>query len=90
MNRPMKYAVRHERPKTSMQLANDTIDRLGVPDYDAAFFTTVFTFVRDEEMAGRDTYPLWLRYRSDESADLATAAYLEGIASTRKMARLAL
>lgn len=79
-----------EHPPTTVELAARTCRRLGLDTGDSRFFTTVFGFVREEELAGRDTYQLWQQYRRDKHADLATAAYLEAVASTRKMARAAL
>lgn len=83
-------AIRPVPPETTVELATRVCRRLGLDTGDSRFFTTVFEFVREEELAGRDTYPLWQQYRRDEHADLATSAYLEAVASTRKMARAAL
>lgn len=77
-------------PLTTLELAARVCRRLGLDTEDTRFFTTVFEFVREEELAARDTYALWVQYRRDDHADLATVAYLEAVASTRKMARAVL
>lgn len=93
MIRQRKYDLLNRRSEPQLstpELAARVCRRLGLDTGDSRFFTTVFEFVREEELAGRDTYPLWQQYRRDEHSDLATAAYLEGIASTRKMPRASL
>lgn len=75
-------------PDREAQLrAEATCRRLDLSGSDAAFFMTVFQFARDEELSGNDTYRLWRKYVEDPAADLAVAAYLEGIGSTRKKMR---
>lgn len=91
MSHVMKYGPRRPASVASTeQLAEATCRRLRLNGGDAAFFATVFGYVREEELAGRDTYALWSQYRRDKHSDLATAAYLEALASTRKMGRPAL
>ena len=58
--------------------------RMGLDGDDFALFMRIFDTIRDAETRGLDTYSLWRTYLSDDDASVATAAYLEGIASTRK------
>ena len=72
---------------TTEELARRAFHTFRVPREEWNFFRTVFEFVREEELAGRDTYALWQHYRADVHADLATVAYLAALASTRKPER---
>jgi len=68
----------------SLDLAATVCRKLRLQGNDRAFYMTIFCHVRDAEMDGHDTYPLWRQYCGDRSADLAVSAYLTAIASTRR------
>lgn len=50
---------------------------------DMATFMNLFDRFRFVTLRGDDTYPLWRTMLNDPDGALATAAYLEGVASTR-------
>lgn len=82
-----KQASAAELEQRAQLNAQAACRRLGLNETDGAFFLTVFDYVRQAELSGEDTESLWRSYRRDRAADLAVAAYVEGIASTRQFPR---
>lgn len=64
-----------------------TCQRLGLNGGDKSLFMAVFNKVREAEVKGVDLWPLWHQYMSSgecDTTDIAIAAYIEAVASTRK------
>lgn len=71
------------QPLSARDLAHLHAIRQGIEGDDLATFLNIFDRTRDAELRGQDTYKMWRAMLDDSDGALATAAYLEGIASVR-------
>lgn len=71
--------------RTARELAELHATRMGLDAGDFAKFMLVFNVTRDAELRHQDTLRIWRGYCNGPDQSVAIAAYLEGVASTRKM-----
>jgi hypothetical protein len=84
---PTRRPAHRPRPLPG-ERAHATCDRLDLGAADRARFLSVFTRVREAELDGEDTLPLWNSYHRDPlGSDIDVAAYLEAVASLRPHVR---
>ena len=75
--------VRRE-PMSPRDLAHLHAIRQGIEGDDLATYLNLFDRFRFLTLRGDDTYALWRIMLDDPDGALATTAYLEGVASTRR------
>lgn len=74
-------------PRTALDPATIALlrtERMGLDTRQRYDFLSVFDTVRFEISEGRDPQPLYDQYAADPNGDLAVAAYIEAVASTRR------
>lgn len=77
--------ARHQELRP-VDIARLRAERMGLDRHDTIKFMQFFDFIRDAELRHQDTYKLWREYVQHPEGSVAMAAYIEAVASTRKMA----